>query len=118
MLGIKEEQKKREFLHEVGRICASFGGVRLSGTDENIWELETSAGLLRISPMAHGPAPWIACHFLDPARAVLMVDDVQAYSGRWNFHLWSNWERAEAIDWSPALSKGLKFFEARLKAVC
>ena len=117
-MGQRFEQKKWAFVEQVGLICGSAGGVRVKDRAEITWELQTRAGPLHVSPRNNDAAPWIACYFLEPTRARLIVEDMEAYNGRWHFHLWSDWERTESGGWSPAVSKGLDFFESRLRAIC
>lgn len=102
------------FVAAVGRICRAAGGVRLPGEGPVVWQIETRAGKLRVSPQYDESAPWIACWFLEPNRAMSLGVEVNATSGKCLFKLWRGWCRNGSPHWHPATSNGLKYFEARL----
>jgi hypothetical protein len=111
-----ERERKDAFVEAVNRICLEAGGVRLEGPVIT-WELNTQAGLLHVCPIDRANAPWIACRFLHPERVVAAADEINCYTGEWDFRLWAAWKRSTSPGWEPAYSNGLKYFEVRLKAV-
>ena len=113
---VSEEERKVGFVEAVNRICLSAGGVRVEGPLLT-WEIETRVGKLHVCPVDEANAPWIACRFLQPERAVATVAEVNRYNGKWSFRLWAAWTRSDSAEWEPAYSNGLKYFEERLKAI-
>ena len=109
--------RRRTFADAVSRICAAAGGVRVGGTAQTIWEVETLAGTLQVCPIETSNTPWIACRFLEPGRVSALGGQIDICDGKWNFRLWAEWERAESPGWEPAFSNGLKHFEACLRVV-
>ncbi len=114
---VEEERERRDaFVEAVNRICLAAGGVRLEGPVVT-WELSTQCGKLHVCPIGSANAPWIACRFLQPERVVVVADEINRDNGKWNFRLWAGWKRSTSPEWEPGYSNGLKYFEARLKAV-
>ena len=112
----EEERRRAGFVKAVNRICLAAGGVRIEGPVIT-WEIDTRAGKLHVCPIENATAPWIACRFLQPERAVAAADEINRYNGKWNFRLWAAWRRSESAEWEPAYSNGLKYFEQRLRAL-
>jgi hypothetical protein len=112
-----ETNARRAFVEAVSRICLKAGGVLAKGETAATWEIDTKAGKVLVCPMADSASPWIACRFLEPNRVLGMVEDTDAYTGRWNFHLWADWKRAGSPEWEPAYSKALTYFESRLISI-
>ena len=116
-MGKSESERRREFVEAVDGLCRAVGGVPLPSQRIPTWEVATHAGTLHVSPVDQSKAPWIACRFLEPQRVVICEEEVNFENGKWDFHLWAEWARSGQPEWEPAYSRGLRHFEARLRAV-
>lgn len=86
------------FKRSVQALLRSYGADPATGRGYD-YGLATPAGELRVTVYED----WVACRFSDPATAITTLPDgahrqnLNPYSGKWNWHYISGWTATEAI---------------------